>query len=551
MLAAMFFPLLPLCALLPSAVTARLFLRDVLSSAEPATLDVSMAMANVTASDPAAFCEERATPWNECHNVIFFDRHHVDCGTSGALRKMRAAHENGTKAQFVYTCCGLVGGADLIERATPMVLTSVHLRRSHSGQYQYEYKCTNMSQYTPEQQTAISCRSLNTPMETDGGSADPAAWFHLDRHRLECEANEGLNSFHLKRGSAGQKVSYDGLINQKSVVNQNLGIVAQNLTQRISTLDNTIKGLEDSLTAGGCPLPSTHQNESAPAPPANTTNNTTSISLMQTEAEGPPLPIELGRVDNDVKAWIPVQTKSSFVMPVVIGGVPDMRGRQEAVVRIRNVQPGSFELRLDEPAPCRDQWHLRTPIDWMVVESGVHKLVTTIPQGLTVAAGTVSVPGNKQFVPVPFPPEATFTSTPVLLVQVQTYASGRVFLKQRVKDLSPAGFKVALETQGRQLRDPKNPSDFEAEVLGYVAFSQPVQSILTTPTVSVSINGGITPTQLTEKTHRIDFAFSIPNAHFFANIATFNGGDVGQLRVQKRGDTFAEIFIQEEKCSPL
>ncbi|CEM11734.1 unnamed protein product [Vitrella brassicaformis CCMP3155] len=271
---------------------------------------------------------------------------------------------------------------------------------------------------------------------------------------------------------------------------------------------------------------------------------------MQQEIKEEVLPLEVGSVENDNTEWVSVKT-GSFSKPVVIGGVPDMRGSDEAIVRIRNVQPGSFELRLDEPVPCRDQWHVRTPIDWLVVEAGVHTLDTTLPCGVKMAAGTVSVAGNKKFVEVPFPPDAQFMEVPILLVQVQTYSTGRVFVKQRVKDLSPTAFKIALETQGSDLKDPKNPANFGEEVVGWVAFSHPHNSELDSKPVGATMNGGITPAALTEKPYTIDFGSSIPGAHFFASIVTYNGHHAAQLRVDERGDDGAQIFIQEETCTPL
>ncbi|CEM37770.1 unnamed protein product [Vitrella brassicaformis CCMP3155] len=264
--------------------------------------------------------------------------------------------------------------------------------------------------------------------------------------------------------------------------------------------------------------------------------------------ERPVSPVQVGVTKTDKRDWVTVKT-SSFPNPVVIGGLPDMRGPDEAVVRIRNVKPGSFELKLDEPAPCSDQIHGETPIDWMVVEAGVYPLDTEM--GLTVAAGTVPVAGDKKFVQVAFPPEASFTDAPILLVQVQSYTSGRVFVKQRVKGLSSSGFEVALETQGESLADPKNEANFGQEVLGWVAFSYPQKGVLEVKELKAAIIAGITPAEVDEKPYKINFGASMPDAHLFASIVTYNGWDAAQLRVAKQDEQGAEIFIQEETCSPL
>ncbi|CEM15884.1 unnamed protein product [Vitrella brassicaformis CCMP3155] len=222
------------------------------------------------------------------------------------------------------------------------------------------------------------------------------------------------------------------------------------------------------------------------------------------DASGVQFPIEVGRMVTHTRNWLTVKTNSYFSDPVVIGGVPDMRGGQEAVVRLQNVRSGAFEMRLDEPFPCRDQWHIRTPIDWLVVESGVHRhlatTMPTLPEGITVAAGKV-LAGNRKWTYVTFPIEAAFTEPPIVVVQVQTDNSGRRFVHPRVSE------KHRIGTRGFH---------------------------------GVRVN---------HRLYRISYGGNIANNRVFMSIITFRGGDACQLRIKNRGSDYARIFVQEERCS--
>ena len=116
---------------------------------------------NVTCSSGGApiSTTSKSTPLNSDGNgnVIFLDRHNVDCGQNAFL------------SQFA-------------------------LDRGGTGnQIRYSYKCANTDKN-------LTCRNVSTPANSDGfGNI-----IYLDRHDVKCNNDEVLSGFHLTRPSTNQ-----------------------------------------------------------------------------------------------------------------------------------------------------------------------------------------------------------------------------------------------------------------------------------------------------------------------------------------------------------
>ena len=69
---------------------------------------------------------------------------------------------------------------------------------------------------------------------------------------------------------------------------------------------------------------------------------------------------------------------------MVIASDPTRRGRDPAVVRLRNITSDSFEIRLQEPAYEEDR-HAKEKVSFIVLEAGTWELSdgTTLKAGLT------------------------------------------------------------------------------------------------------------------------------------------------------------------------
>ncbi|WP_135568141.1 hypothetical protein [Solemya elarraichensis gill symbiont] len=80
--------------------------------------------------------------------------------------------------------------------------------------------------------------------------------------------------------------------------------------------------------------------------------------------------VETAFADN---GWQIVEFDQAFNNPVVIIGVPDDNSIERGVARIRNLEPGGFELKFQEWMYL-DQVHPAEQIDWMVLESGSYTL---------------------------------------------------------------------------------------------------------------------------------------------------------------------------------
>jgi uncharacterized protein YegP (UPF0339 family) len=91
-------------------------------------------------------------------NVIYLDRHNVDCGT-GAL------------SQF-------------------------NLTRDGKGKYRYNYKCASSNK-------PLQCRDVTTPVNDHGGGDT----IYLDRHNISCNNDEVISKFKLM-SLPGNKIQY-------------------------------------------------------------------------------------------------------------------------------------------------------------------------------------------------------------------------------------------------------------------------------------------------------------------------------------------------------
>ena len=81
--------------------------------------------------------------------------------------------------------------------------------------------------------------------------------------------------------------------------------------------------------------------------------------------------------------WQTIELQQAYREPVVLVSDPSLRGRQAATVRLKDVSPSSFQIRLDE-IEIRKQRHRRELVSFLVVEAGDWQL----PDGTRLSAGT-------------------------------------------------------------------------------------------------------------------------------------------------------------------
>ena len=175
-------------------------------------------------------------------------------------------------------------------------------------------------------------------------------------------------------------------------------------------------------------------------------NTTTPLSSPTIEFDGediddPAKTIEIGysgTARGVNHRWTVVELPRSFKNPVVVAGGATRNGSHQGVVRIRNVESNSFEIRFQE-WDYLDGFHAHEDIGFFVVEAGRHVLT----DGTVLLAGTVQV-RNETFSDVEF--DSPFSSRPVVFSQVMTLNGGAA-VTDRIRNVTNSGFEVQMQEE--------------------------------------------------------------------------------------------------------
>ncbi len=175
------------------------------------------------------------TPFNDDGrgNLVFLDRHYVDCSTRNAgissLKLQR--NSTGNNIRYRYNCKTFSSASQFTNQSTPFnndgrgnaiyldrhsvdcnnrpISQFVFRRNSAGNLFHYEYKCSD------KQFTSLT-KKLDTGFNDDGGGNS----VFLDRHHLQCDSGEMLGSFRLVRNSSGNQYRYEYTCGSVGVFNQ-------------------------------------------------------------------------------------------------------------------------------------------------------------------------------------------------------------------------------------------------------------------------------------------------------------------------------------------
>ncbi len=240
--------------------------------------------------------------------------------------------------------------------------------------------------------------------------------------------------------------------------------------------------------------------------------------------------LEIGEVHVNHK-WQTVQLSGlrTFRHPVVIAGPPTRNGSDPCIVRIRNVTPSSFEIRVQEWLYL-DEWHKNEDISWMVVEAGEH----IMPDGSIWQAGTFSLNGTLKWQDVSFPD--SFNDTPVVFTSGQTFNEMDTFTVRK-KNVSSAGFFAAIQEE-----EARKTNGHASESIGYLAVSSttnlPLYQILCKHKFTTVADGFDTKVAVEEEkskdseTNHVNETIGVLflKNQVFADMQTFNGRDTASIR---------------------
>ncbi len=226
--------------------------------------------------------------------------------------------------------------------------------------------------------------------------------------------------------------------------------------------------------------------------------------------------------------WQFVPFTKAYLDPVVVAKPISLNGEQPAVIRINNVTPEGFEIRVQE-WDYLDGYHAYETVGYMVMEAGHHVLTT----GIHVEAGTIE--SNSVRKTVNF--NATFNQIPVLVSGVTTENETDA-VTGRLDDVTLNGFDSMLQEE----ESHKN-GHYADETVSYIAWEPSSGEV-----DGMSYIVDSTFNEVTHKFSNISFYPVFNNAPVFvADMQTTNGGDTANVRWQNKTGEGVDVQIDEEQ----
>jgi PGF-CTERM protein len=237
---------------------------------------------------------------------------------------------------------------------------------------------------------------------------------------------------------------------------------------------------------------------------------------------------EVGRVragQPTPDAWHAVDLENTYANPVVLMKPVSFEGSHPVHVRLRNVESGGFEFKLEE-WPDKDGSHTNETVSYLVLEAGAH----TLGGGTSIEAGTRRV--DEAFTNVTFTHD--FASAPVVVSQSQTAVEGDAVVT-RNRAIDAAGFETRLQEA------ESTDGDHRHEVVGYVAVEAGTTSVGTT-TLGAGRTGDVS-----EYDESVAFPDGVGGEApvFLADMQTTNGVDTAQLRYDSLDADGASVWVEE------
>ena len=152
--------------------------------------------------------------------------------------------------------------------------------------------------------------------------------------------------------------------------------------------------------------------------------------------------------------WEIAFLRHTYTAPVVIAQISSYHGSQPAHVRIKTVDPGSFEYQIEEWAYL-DGLHYIEDITYLVIEDGRHRL----QDGTILEAGKAT--RDHQWATVNFTDQ--FDGEPVVLSQCMSRSGGDPVVT-RQRSISATGFDIRLQEE-----EAKESGGHVNETIGYAA----------------------------------------------------------------------------------
>jgi hypothetical protein len=238
--------------------------------------------------------------------------------------------------------------------------------------------------------------------------------------------------------------------------------------------------------------------------------------------------MEAGEVQVD-NQWRRVNFTRPFVDPVVVAKPASAFDPDPAVVRIRNVDAGGFEIRIQE-WDYLDGIHDFESVGYLVMERGVHILA----DGTQVEAGRFESNQLTSTQTVTF--GQAFQVRPVVLAAVTSF-NGAHPVVSRLSNINTTSFAFRMQEQGANL---------QSHVLETISFIAWEPSAGTTDGLAFAVNH--TGNAVTHVPYRIDFPGTLTDTPIFlADMQTTDDPDTANLRWNFKDLSGVDVYVAEEQ----
>jgi hypothetical protein len=238
--------------------------------------------------------------------------------------------------------------------------------------------------------------------------------------------------------------------------------------------------------------------------------------------------LETGHVDID-HDWRRVTFKEQFIDPIVLAGSLSHNGTDPAVVRIRNVDPSGFEIKVQE-WPYLDGWHISETISYLVIEQGQYQL----SNGTRLEAGKFNSGEAEYHQPVLF--DQSYSADPVVITSITTFNEADT-VTGRIQNITTEGFEYRLQEQ------EANAPVHATETIAYIAFEPSSGSV-----TGQDYAAGKTADIVTHESFNIIYPKTFGTAPvFLAGMQTTDGEDPANIRQNNMDGFSVDVLIDEEQ----
>lgn len=229
--------------------------------------------------------------------------------------------------------------------------------------------------------------------------------------------------------------------------------------------------------------------------------------------------------------WQTITFEHTYNKPVVVAGGVAFGDTEAVSVRIRNVQAGSFEIRLEEGS-CLDGTHPAEMVPFVVMEAGIHKLM----DGTTVSAG-IEAAVTHTWKTISFP--KPFITAPVIFAQcTSTNDPTPVYTRINHSQTNQNQFQVKL-----QEGDADPNAEHAPESLAWIALEPGIHN------GHFSFESGMTDVAVDHTLATISFSQCYTDPVFLSQLGSYYGSDPSGVRFTNKGSSSVEVFAEEESCS--